>query len=68
MPAHPTNPQPTPNEIRNPRKRQARLDDNGEPAGVPVPKKVKSAGQNRQKKKLPTKPMELIMQYRLTIE
>ena len=59
MPAHPTttNPQSTPNEARNPRKRQARLDDNGEPAGVPRPvaKRVKSAGQNGQKKKLPAK-------------
>jgi hypothetical protein len=42
-------------DIRNPRKRQARLDDNGEPAGVPAPKKVKSAQQNGQKKKKPTK-------------
>ena len=42
-------------DIRNPRKRQARLDDNGEPAGVPAPKKVKSAQQNGQKKRKPTK-------------
>jgi hypothetical protein len=55
MPAHPTNPQPTPNEDRIPRKRQARLDDNGEPAGAPVAKKAKSAGTNGQKKKLPAK-------------
>lgn len=42
-------------DIRNPRKRQARLDDNGEPAGVPAPKKVKSAQQNGQKKRKPAK-------------
>ena len=54
-PAQPSNPQPTPNESRVPRKRQARLDDNGEPAGVPVAKKLKSVSQNRQKKTLPAK-------------
>ena len=54
-PAQPSNPQPTPNESRVPRKRQARLDDNGEPAGVPVAKKLKSASQNGQKKTLPAK-------------
>lgn len=42
-------------DIRHPRKRQARLDDNGEPAGVPAPKKVKSAQQNGQKKRKPAK-------------
>lgn len=45
----------TSTDIRNPRKRQARLDDNGEPAGVPAPKKVKSAQQNGPKKKKPAK-------------
>jgi len=54
MPAQPTNPQPTANE-RIPRKRQARLDDNGEPAGVPAPKKMKSVEKNGQKKTAPTK-------------
>ena len=48
----------TTNDSRNeriPRKRQARLDDNGEPARVPAPKKIKSADNNGQKKKLPAK-------------
>ena len=55
MPAHPTNPQPTPNETWNPHKHQPWLDDNSEPAGAPVAKKVKSAGKNGPKKKLPAK-------------
>jgi hypothetical protein len=43
---------------RIPRKRQARLDDNGEPAGVPAPKKIKSADKNGQKKKSPAKAQQ----------
>lgn len=58
LPGQPTTPQPhvdaTGSDVRMPRKRQARLDDNGEPAGVPASKKMKSAEQNGQKKK-PTK-------------
>jgi hypothetical protein len=52
MPEQQTDP---PDDIRMPRKRQARLDDNGEPAGVPVSKKVKLAGKNGQKNKAPAK-------------
>jgi hypothetical protein len=55
MPAQPTSPQPNADDIRIPRKRQARLDDNGEPAGVPASKKMRSAEENRQKKKIPAK-------------
>lgn len=55
----PTNPQvgpqPTPNSSCIPHKQQARLDDNGEPAGVPAAKKVKSTEQIGQKKKVPHK-------------
>ena len=47
MPEQHTNSHPT-------RKRQARLDDNGEPAGVPVPKKMKSVEKNGPPKKKPT--------------
>jgi hypothetical protein len=47
--------QPEPTDERIPRKRQARLDDNGEPARVPAPKKIKSAEKNGQKKKVPAK-------------
>jgi hypothetical protein len=54
MPAQPTDPQPTVND-RIPRKRQARLDDNGEPAGVPALKKMKSVEKNGQVKKVPVK-------------
>jgi hypothetical protein len=54
MPAQPTDPQPTAND-RVPRKRQARLDDNGEPAGVPALKKMKSVEKNGQIKKVPVK-------------
>ena len=53
MPAQLPNLQQTDNRI--PCKCQARLDDNGEPAGVPASKKAKSAGQNGPKKKTPTK-------------
>ena len=53
MPAQPPNLQQTDNHI--PCKCQARLDDNGELAGVPASKKAKSAGQNGPKKKNPTK-------------
>jgi hypothetical protein len=52
MPAQPTNPQPT---VSGPRKRQARLDDNGEPAGVPALKKMKSVEKNGPKKTAPAK-------------
>ena len=56
MPSQPSNPtNPTADDIRIPRKRQARLDDNGEPAGVPASKKVKSAPENGQKKRKPAK-------------
>jgi hypothetical protein len=54
MPGPPTDPQPTANE-RIPRKRQARLDDNGEPAGLPAPKKIKSIEKNGPKKAVPAK-------------
>ena len=49
-PAQPSNPQTTPNEGRVPRKRQARLDDNGEPAGVPVAKKTEVSEPKQTKK------------------
>jgi hypothetical protein len=49
------NPQKTTDDIRIPCKHQARLDDNGEPAGVPAPKKKKSADQDGPKKKVPAK-------------
>jgi hypothetical protein len=55
MPAPPTEPQKTAND-RIPRKRQARLDDNGEPAGLPAPKKKKSVENNGPKKAIPAKP------------
>jgi hypothetical protein len=50
--------QPDPQPSANghiPRKRQARLDDNGEPAGLPALKKMKSVENNGSKKKLPAK-------------
>ena len=51
MPAHQS---PSANDSgRIPRKRQARLDDNGEPAGVPAPKKRKSVEKDGPKKKGP---------------
>ena len=50
----PPDPHPTASE-RIPRKRQARLDDNGEPAGVPALKKMKSVEKNVAKKNLPAK-------------
>ena len=53
MPAHQS---PSANDSgRIPRKRQARLDDNGEPAGVPAPKKRKSVEKDGPKKKGPAK-------------
>ena len=53
MLAQPPKLQQTDNHI--PCKHQARLDDNGELAGVPASKKAKSAGQNGPKKKTLTK-------------
>ena len=56
MPGKPqaTKSQPTADDTRNPRKRQTRLDDNGEPVSLPVSKKRKSvADENRPKKKVP---------------
>ena len=55
MPPQPTNPQTT-NDNSLPRKRQALLDDNGEPVSLPASKKKKSAEQTGPKKKVPTKP------------
>lgn len=55
MSAQPTNPTADDNHIPGPRKRQARLDDNGEPVILPASKKRKSAEQNGQKKKVPAK-------------
>ena len=57
MPAQPTTDPPaqTTANDRNPRKHQARLDDNGEPAGVPAPKKTKSVERIGPKKKVPAK-------------
>lgn len=58
MPAQPQvmNSPPPADDHRNPRKRQIRLDDNGEPVALPVSKKRKSAAdQNTLKKKLPAK-------------
>ena len=61
MPQQPANPQvrpqPTPNSSHIPCKQQARLDDNGEPAGVPAAKKVKSTNKIGQKKKVPLKTL-----------
>ena len=51
MPAQLTIPQPNGDDTRIPRKRQARLDDNGEPAGVPASKKMRPADENGQKKR-----------------
>lgn len=55
MPEQLTDPQPTPDDICIPCKHQACLDDNGEPVGVPVPKRMKSGEKNGQKNKAPTK-------------
>ena len=55
MPAQPPNLQQTDNRI--PCKCQARLDDNGKPAGVPASKNAKSAGKNGPKKKKPHQNM-----------
>ena len=54
MPGPPTDPQPTAND-RVSRKRQARLDDNGEPIGLPAPKKKKSVENDGRKKEVPAK-------------
>jgi hypothetical protein len=43
------------NYIPGPRKRQARIDDNGEPVSFPASKKMKSAETNGEKEKVPTK-------------
>lgn len=55
MPSQPSNPKPTADDIRIPCKRQARLDENSEPAGVPASKKMKPAEQNISKKRRPAK-------------
>ena len=62
MPAQPTTSNNPPsqlttedNYIPGPRKRQARIDDNGEPVAFPASKKMKSAEKNGAKEKVITK-------------